>query len=645
MKWMLPRNLLILLFAYSVSLNAQQSPIDSLKQLLIGHQDNIEKAQIYRELTIKYDRVNQDSSLYFADKQIKLSKKINYVVGEYKAYYSKGVSYFRKNVRDSALYYFQKSYDDALAAQDTIQANQSLGSVGTLNILLGNYEMALESFLARLEMLKRYPNPAAEQTVYNNMANVYDRLEQYDQAIVYHHKSLKLKLQAEDINGVMASYQNLGAAFTKLDDADSALYYSKKSYGIAEQLGNKIVMVATLINVGAFYTRDAHFSYDSASIYLSKSLAIAREVDDKDGMARSYSNLSTINLTVKNYQKSLDLALKALPLFESLGYKNDISETVNDIALSFEKLGRYPEAYAYLRRHKNLDDSLYTEETTRAISEMQTKYETEKKDQDLALQSAQLTEKQLELEQQHLLRNGAIAGAALLGIVAFLVYRIKTKSNKEITVKNELLSKSLSEREALLKEIHHRVKNNLQIIASLLYLQSDESENQDVRRLLEEGQGRVRSMALIHQKLYENDDLKHIPFDDYLKELIGEIKLSFGDMAKNIELQVEAKDVFFDVDTAVPLGLIINELSTNAFKYAYAKRVGGGVFKVVLKKEGGEYRMTVSDNGSGIPDEVLNATQSSSLGLKLTRMLSDQLEGEYNFDNSNGTTFDLKFAV
>jgi len=645
MKWMLPRNLLIFLFVYSAPLNAQQSPIDSLKQLLIGHQDDIEKAQIYRELTIKYDRVNQDSALYFADKQIKLSKKINYVEGEYKAYYSKGVSYFRKNVKDSALYYFQKSYDDALAAQDTIQANQSLGSVGALNILLGNYEMALESFLARLEMLQRYPNPAAEQTVYNNMASVYDRLEQYDQAIVYHHKSLKLKLQAEDTNGVMTSYQNLGAAFTKLDDADSALYYSKKSYRIAEQLGNKIVMAATLMNVGTFYTRDAHFSYDSALVYLNKSLSIASEIGDKDGIARSYTNLSTINFVEKKYEKSLDLAHKALDLFEELGYKSDISARANDIALSLEHLGRYAEAYSYLRRHKNLDDSLYTEETTRAISEMQTKYETEKKDQDLALQSAQLTEKQLELEQQHLLRNGAIAGAVLLGIVAFLIYRIKTKSNKEITSKNELLSKSLSEREALLKEIHHRVKNNLQIIASLLYLQSDESENQDVRRLLEEGQGRVRSMALIHQKLYENDDLKHIPFDDYLKELIGEIKLSFGDMAKNIELEVEAKDVFFDVDTAVPLGLIINELSTNAFKYAYAKRVGGGVFKVVLKKEGSEYRMTVSDNGHGIPDEVLNATQSSSLGLKLTRMLSDQLEGEYNFDNSNGTTFDLKFAV
>ncbi|MGW8123544.1 tetratricopeptide repeat-containing sensor histidine kinase [Roseivirga echinicomitans] len=638
-------SLFLFLFVLSNGLHAQQAQIDSLRRLLIGHKDNIEKAYVYKDLASKYDRVNQDSALYFADQQIKLSKKINFFKGEYAAYYSKGVSYFRKDVKDSALYYFQKSYEDALTAQDSIQANQSLGSVGALNILLGNYELALESFFARLEMLKKYPNPTAEQTVYNNMAATYDRMENYAQAIIYHHKSLKLKMEAEDTNGLMISYQNLGAAFTKLDNEDSAVYYSKKAFKIAEQLDDKNVMAATLLNVGVFYTREAHFSFDSASVYLNKSLAITREIDDKDGMARSYSNLSTINLTVKNYQKSLDLALKALPLFESLGYKNDISETVNDIALSFEKLGRYSEAYAYLRRHKNLDDSLYTEETTRAISEMQTKYETAKKDQDLAIQSAELAEKELELNEQQLLRNGAVAGAVLLGIVAFLIYRIKTKSNKEITKKNELLSKSLSEREALLKEIHHRVKNNLQIIASLLYLQSDESENLDVKRLLEEGQGRVRSMALIHQKLYENEDLKHIPFDDYLKELIGEIKLSFGDLASNIELEVEANDVFFDVDTAVPLGLIINELSTNAFKYAYAKRVGGAVFRVVLKKEGNEYSMTVSDNGSGIPDEVLNATQSSSLGLKLTRMLSDQLEGKYNFDNSNGTTFDLKFAV
>ena len=215
----------------------------------------------------------------------------------------------------------------------------------------------------------------------------------------------------------------------------------------------------------------------------------------------------------------------------------------------------------------------------------------------------------------------------------------------QIAFKNEELQKSLSEREALLKEIHHRVKNNLQVIASLLYLQSDKTEDLSVKKLLEEGQGRVRSMALIHQKLYENDDLKHIPFEDYLNELIREIKSSFGDRAKDVELEIEANDIYFDVDTAVPLGLIINELSTNAFKYAFGQRLGGAKFKVQLMKTENEYFMKVSDNGSGIPDEVLNATSSKSLGLKLTRILSDQLEGEYDFDNSNGTSFELRFSA
>jgi two-component sensor histidine kinase len=210
--------------------------------------------------------------------------------------------------------------------------------------------------------------------------------------------------------------------------------------------------------------------------------------------------------------------------------------------------------------------------------------------------------------------------------------------------KKEVINQ-LEQNEILIKEIHHRVKNNLQIIASLLYLQSDDTENTHVKRLLEEGQGRVRSMALIHQKLYENEDLKNIPFDEYLSELVGEIKYSFGDLAKDVALEINAKNILFDVNTAVPLGLIINELSTNAFKYAFEKRLGN-IFKIDLELQHDNlYHMKVSDNGIGIPDGNLNNSKSLSLGLKLTKMLSDQLEGEYAFSNTNGTTFDLKFAV
>ena len=214
---------------------------------------------------------------------------------------------------------------------------------------------------------------------------------------------------------------------------------------------------------------------------------------------------------------------------------------------------------------------------------------------------------------------------------------------QQINDQKETIERALIERESLLKEIHHRVKNNLQIIASLLYLQSGRFDDADFKKVLEEGQGRVRSMALIHQKLYENDDLKSIPFGEYLQELLREIQTSFGPTAENVKLEIEADMIHFDVETAIPLGLIVNELATNAFKYAYDGKKQG-TFHISLINNGGQYVLTVSDNGKGMPDEV-NTRKSKSLGLRLVKMLSIQLEGEYAFNSSNGTKFELRFAA
>ncbi len=214
-------------------------------------------------------------------------------------------------------------------------------------------------------------------------------------------------------------------------------------------------------------------------------------------------------------------------------------------------------------------------------------------------------------------------------------------SKHQVEEDKKIIEKSLAERESLLKEIHHRVKNNLQIIASLLYLQSGKFEDEDFKKVLEEGQGRVRSMALIHQKLYENEDLKSIPFGEYMKELVSEIRASFG--MRNIQLKIEAENIHFDVDTAVPLGLIVNEMATNAFKYAFLKKENGSI-SIFLTESNGEYILNIKDDGSGIPEEI-DIRKTKSLGLRLVRMLSQQLEGDFEFKSENGTSFKLKFAA
>ncbi len=214
---------------------------------------------------------------------------------------------------------------------------------------------------------------------------------------------------------------------------------------------------------------------------------------------------------------------------------------------------------------------------------------------------------------------------------------------KELEISKAQIEKSLEERETLLREIHHRVKNNLQIIANLLYLQSSKSEDENLKDILEEGQGRVRSMALIHQKLYENDDLKSIPFGEYVAELVNEIQASFGEQGAGVSVQINAKEIYFDVDNAVPLGLIINELTTNAFKYAYRDQKEGK-FNIYITRSEGVYELKISDNGKGIPEEI-DIRKTRSLGLRLVRVLSEQLEGEYRFENNGGMNFNLRFAA
>lgn len=221
--------------------------------------------------------------------------------------------------------------------------------------------------------------------------------------------------------------------------------------------------------------------------------------------------------------------------------------------------------------------------------------------------------------------------------------KVISERTAKIQQQNEVISRNLKEREALLKEIHHRVKNNLQIIANLLYLQSGKFDDEKIKNVLEEGQGRVRSMALIHQKLYENEDLKSIPFGEYVLELVNEIKASFGDQMSHVQVKVNATEAYFDVDSAVPLGLIINELTTNAFKYAFQGREEGQ-FSIYLTKSGSAYVLHVSDDGNGIPEEI-DIRKTRSLGLRLVRILSEQLEGEYSFEKENGMNFKLKFVA
>jgi len=205
------------------------------------------------------------------------------------------------------------------------------------------------------------------------------------------------------------------------------------------------------------------------------------------------------------------------------------------------------------------------------------------------------------------------------------------------------IESSLKEKEVLLREIHHRVKNNLQIISSMLNIQSSYIIDKKSQIIFEESRNRVRSMALIHEKLYQNESLSKLNLKEYVKELVDNLMKSYKDI-NQIDVEIKINEIFLNADTAIPLGLIINELVSNSFKYAFPGERKGKIMLSIFPISSNRFRMTVKDDGIGLPGNF-DFNNTDTLGLQLVNSLVSQLDGEIVLQNESGTQFDIDFRA
>ncbi|MGE5457913.1 MAG: sensor histidine kinase, partial [Methanococcaceae archaeon] len=214
----------------------------------------------------------------------------------------------------------------------------------------------------------------------------------------------------------------------------------------------------------------------------------------------------------------------------------------------------------------------------------------------------------------------------------------------ETVRREESIKSSLHEKEILLKEVHHRVKNNLQIITSLLRLQADSIDDDHYRSIFNDSVMRIRSMAIIHEKLYQSGNFAKVNCFDYLTELINYLHISYSINFHKNNLQLEIEQINVSIDTAIPLGLIVNELVTNSLKYAFPAGTSGNLI-VKLNSSGPNLcRLLISDDGIGLPQDF-DIRKTDSLGLTLVNGLCDQLSATMNFSGRKGTEFTIEFPA
>jgi two-component sensor histidine kinase len=429
--------------------------------------------------------------------------------------------------------------------------------------------------------------------------------------------------------------------------------------------------------------------YPSAQRYCNQLLAMAEE-SGKDH--RDQGNIYWAAFRFFIASKQHEQARKYLAKYELYSKQNSNPRGVYQAQLNWFKLdsiqGNYFSAIKHYQRYKLLQDSLFNEIKSRQIASSEVLHETEQKEKNIKLkqQRINLLTKQSELQNQQiqkdlLVRNVFIGGAILLLLLLAVIYnryRLKQRSNqllqaqqkelqdqqREINHKNAHLSELLTEKDSLLtqkdalleekdtlltekewllKEIHHRVKNNLQVVMSLLNSQAASLQDKAALSAIQESQHRVQAMAFIHQKLYQSESVARIPMAAYIEEVASYLHESYQ-LAQPVKLQVQVPaGMELDVTQAVPLGLIINEALTNAFKYAFPDGRSGCIGISLQQPEPGQYELVIADDGVGLPENY-NPGRSRSLGMTLLHGFSEQLGGELTLTGPPGLRIQLLFA-
>jgi two-component sensor histidine kinase len=315
---------------------------------------------------------------------------------------------------------------------------------------------------------------------------------------------------------------------------------------------------------------------------------------------------------------------------------NDFYHILDQSSKLLESKNYLREAIKYKDKSVGLTRKIYSEELSNSLANFKTQQAVKEKEIEIIH----------EKEKSNLFAIIAVLSILVLLVLIFVTIRkvkqeklLKAK-NTEIKLQRDNINKIAKEKELLLREVHHRVKNNFQIVASLLELQTKGIEDKKALELANDGKNRVKSMALIHQKLYQNEN-GLIDFDEYIRLLVKELTAMYVSNQKIIT-KVNSKKMMFDVDTAIPLGLIINELITNAYKYAFKNNKNPELNISISKESDDFFKLIISDNGPGLSERI-NLKKIKSLGLRLVTRLVKQLQGTIKQTNEKGAYFKILF--
>ncbi|TDO22381.1 tetratricopeptide repeat-containing sensor histidine kinase [Pedobacter duraquae] len=503
----------------------------------------------------------------------------------------------------------------------------------------GNFNKSLFYSLKGLAAMKQIGDSSHASKVYGELAQVYQELGQPAKSIVWYRKTLALREKMD----LPQRYLFRTAGFL----AHELILEKQPQQALQEILAlehrNKPETqfdIATLSQIKA-YCYEAMGNAKLAEYHYRNMLRLADNKTIAEFIIFGKYDLANFYVNQQRYKD----AAPFLPVLLNTPASASREKDIQLLAFKVDSAaGQYFKAIQHIRRYEQLKDSIFSSTKSKQIEELQIQYETAKNEQSIKSLKKDSLLNVSRVKEANNIRNMTSLGLLVLALfltLLYLSYRAKQRNNKEINKKNLWLNQLVDEKEWLIKEVHHRVKNNLQIVMGLLQRQSAYIDNEKALVAIQNSEHRMQSIALIHQKLYQSESMALINMPEYIDELVTYLKDSF-DIGSRIHFYKEIENFSLDVQHAVPLGLILNEAITNAIKYAFDKTEEGNIYIAIFSEDDENFVLQIRDDGHGFPDNFSLKTVNS-LGMNLMRGLSKQLGGKLEIHSQSGAVVHIRF--
>ncbi|MTI41826.1 tetratricopeptide repeat-containing sensor histidine kinase [Fulvivirga lutimaris] len=668
--------LLALLYLFANGKLHSQSKLDSL-EAIVDSKKGSEKVDILNTLGFDYAFSSLEKAKKYSYQGLKEAKAIGYGIGQARALINVGYNNLDYHNNDSAAYYFKEAVNYAKSIADTVGIANAFNALGNLQLQISDFKSAASSYNDALFYQQKMNEIGGITSAYNNIGKVMEKVGSYDKAIEYYLKALKLnkennfeRKRALNLLNISMAYiyqkdykmiipyldeagslpilktnlslqsnytNQLGLLKMKLKEYDSAIYFFNKTIEIDKERGRSYGTALHNMSEAYFLKGD----YSKAYAIAKEGLDMKRAGGDKASIIFSLHFLARIHNALEQHKTALEYSQEAYDLSKEINHKDREEISMMYLSESYQGLGDYKKAWNYRMQYEALKDSLFNIQKSEQMAAMSALFETEKKQQTIELQQSDLKAKEASLDLAQSTNTKLIIGVAASIIAALsilLALVVKLRSNKKLAQQKLEIEAKNNENETLLKEIHHRVKNNLQIISSILNIQSRNLEDQIAKDAVNEGRSRIKSMSLIHEKLYGNNQLSVINMKEYIEEL-NDFLFSSYKPKNEVKRNIDVDSLDLDIDTAVPVGLILNELISNSLKYAFNNE--DGELKISLKSKANNHILSVMDSGPGLPEDFRT---KKSMGMRLVNALTEQLNGIVEISEQPGTSFTLKFT-